>query len=129
MRNYVYAANTSTQTVAPNGTINFGPVISRCGNLCDVVGGNITIEQGCYSIDGSITFTATAGTMVLTWYKNGAVIPGATSSRTTVADTIFTVDIGDFMVKDKCCCEDVITCVVTGVTATISNARVRVERL
>lgn len=126
----LYASNTSNQTLAVGDTINFGSAVRRFGCNCNISGGNVTLDgSGYYSVNTNITFTATAaGTAIITLYKDGAVIPGATSSLTVTADGIFAVNI-PAIVRQMCACDSTITAIVTGVAVTVNNAAVTAGKL
>lgn len=126
----LYAANTSAQSLTAGNTINFGNAVRRFGCNCNVAGGNATITgSGYYDIDADITFTAGGvGTAVITLYKDGAAISGATASVTTAADTTYAVSV-PAIVRQICCCESTITAVITGVAATVLNAAIAVEKI
>lgn len=126
----VYAANTSAQSLAAGDTINFGNVVRRFGCNCNVSGGNAIVNgSGYYDLDADVTFTAGgAGTAVITLYKDGAAISGATASVTTVAETTYAVSI-PAIIRQVCCCESTITAVITGVAATVLNAAISVEKI
>lgn len=125
----LYGANTASQAVAVGGAINFGNVIRRFGNNINLNGPNVTLSgAGYYDIDTNFTFTAAAGTATITLYKNGVPIPGATISRTTAADTIYTVSI-PAIVREVCCAGSAITAVLSGVAGTFTDAAIVVEKI
>lgn len=125
----LYAANTASQTVAVGGAINFGAPIRRYGNNINVAGSSIRLNgAGYYDVDLNVTFTAGAGTTTIALYKDGVVVPGATASFTTVADTTYQVTI-PAIVRDTCCAESNLAAVVSGTALIISNAAVAVEKI
>lgn len=125
-KSLVYAANTATQAVPVNGTINFGNVVRRYGCDTNVAGGILNVSGiGYYSIDANFEFEGTGtGVAVITLYKDGAAIPGAVAKRSTAADTTYAVTIPT-EVRQKCCCESPITAVVSGVAINVTNATIR----
>jgi len=127
-KNVLYAANTSTQSVAAGSIVNFGNIVRRNGCAIGMSGGNPTCQGiGFYDVDVSLTFTGT-GTITFTIYKDGNAIPGATATITGVADTTYSVCIPATF-RDCCCFNSTITVEVSGVTASVSNASIRVEKL
>lgn len=126
----LYAADLTAQTVAVDGVISFGSIVRRFGCNCGIAGGNVTLTgSGYYNMDADFTFTAGgAGTAVISLYKDGVAIPGATASFTTVANSIYQVSI-PAIVRQVCNCETTITAVMTGVAGTINNASIAVEKI
>lgn len=126
----LFAANTNDQTLAIGNVINFGSIVRRFGCNCNLSGGNATIQgSGYYDINTNFTFTAsTAGTVIITLYKDGTQIPGAISTTTVVADSIYSINISA-IVREACCCESTITAVLSGTTGTINNAAIILEKI
>lgn len=126
----MYAANASAQEVANGGIINFGAVVRRFGGNCTISGGNVNINgTGYYDMDADVTFTAGgAGTAVISLYKDGVAIPGASASLTAVADSIYSVSV-PAIVRQVCCCESVVTAVLSGISGTVTNAAVAIEKI
>ena len=84
---------------------------------------------GYYDIDANITLTAgAAGTVIVSLYKDGVPITGATASATATESGIISVSI-PAVVRNMCCCGSVITAILTGVAATITNAAIAVEKI
>lgn len=132
LKSLLYAVNTLSQAVIATGSpINFGAAIHDCGNNVAVIGGDVIVRgAGYYSIDTNITLVATgAGTAVVTLYKDGMSIPGATQSITigTAADNVsLTVPA---IIRQSCCRESVITAEITGIVGNITNAAILVEKV
>lgn len=125
----IYMANTNSQTVSAGGTVNFGNIIRRFGCNCQSNGSTPTVNgTGYYDIDTNITLTGTAGTVTLTLYQDGTPITGATQSATIVADTTYAFSL-PAIVRQKCCCDSIITLVISGVATTVTNAAVEVEKI
>ena len=123
----IFCTNSATQTVASGGTVNFGSVVRKFGSQLEISGGNITATgKDFYDIFANLSFTATAGTAVISLLKDGVIIPGAQATITTVADTSYSVSI-PAAIRDKCCCDSVITCIISGVIATVANASMLVQ--
>jgi len=128
MKAILYAANTASQDVALNGIINFGNVVRRCGNNLNISNGAL-VTGGCgyTNISTNFTITAGAGTTTIALYKDGIPITGATASMTTVADSVYNVEI-PVVIKDTRCCGSTITAVLSGAAGTITNAAITAER-
>ena len=93
-KSLIYSSNATAQALASGSNINFGSVVRRYGQGLNISGGNLIAQgNGYYKVDTNVSFTATAGTAVLTLHKDGTAIPGATTTVTTVADTSYTVSI------------------------------------
>ena len=130
----IYTANTSAQNVAVNGTINLGNVIRRFGQCLQLSGNAIQIEgPGYYDIDASITLAPTAaGNVVVTAYKDGVIIPGATATTSTsTANNPVNLSISSLVRKFCPCAEGIenLTFVLTGTPASVTNIAVVVEKL
>lgn len=129
-KSVLYTANSNSQAVSVNGTINLGSIVRRYGNNVNVSGGNVTITgPGYYLIDSNFSFEAdAAGVATITLYKDGVAIPGATESKTVAADSVYMASI-PCIVREFCCNQSVITAVISGVPGTFSNAAMVVEKL
>ncbi len=129
-RALLYAANMTDQaTVAAGTVLNVGSVVRRYGNNIGISGGNITVMGvGYYNLDVMVNLEGgAAGTAVVTIYKNGVAIPGASAQRTVAADTIYNLTIPT-TIREVCCCQDVITIEVSGVATTVLDVTVRVDK-
>lgn len=127
----LYATNTNEQTVtASDSPIRFGSIVRRYGRCTNLSGGNVTIqESGYYDVDTNFTFTATAaGTIVISLYKDGVLIPGATATVTVAAGSAYSMSI-PAIVRNTCNCESTITARIIGVAGVINNAAIAVERI
>lgn len=132
-RSLAYAANTQDQVIGAGGVINFGTAIRRYGCNCNISGGNATVKgNGYYTLSAAVTLLATAaGTTVITLYKNGVAIPGATASATLVAGNVYQLNIPAAVTRETGCgCADVstITAVVSGTGFTATNVAVTVVK-
>ena len=125
----LYAVNTAAQAVLADGIINFGMPVRRFGCNCNINNGNVVLKNsGYYDIDVSLTFEGTAAlTPVITVYKDGVAVPGATASVTTAADTTYTVNI-PLIARNTDCNESIIT-VVSDAAIDVTNAAIVVERI
>ena len=83
----IYTANTNSQDVTVNGTINLGSIIRRFGPCLNLSGSNVQVEgAGYYDIDSSFTVAPTAeGEVTITAFRNNVAIPGATATETAAA--------------------------------------------
>ena len=126
----IYAANTATQSISDGGTINFGSAVRRYGSACNVEGGNLTLNgAGYYDISVNVTIAGTAaGTAVVQLYKDGVIIPGASASLTTAADTTYSASVST-IIRKSCCCESSITAVVSGVAVSVTSASITSEKV
>lgn len=126
----IYSANTSAQTLAANTpyNVNFGSVVRRCGDALTMSGGNVVISEcGFYSVDVNIGCTVTSGTVTVQIFKDGTLVPGATATIMSGATTTDIQTTIPFMVRNKCCCDSTLSCVVTSTAdGTITNATIRV---
>lgn len=126
-KSLIYTANTSAQTVAIGNSANFGTTIRRYGCNCQNNSTAIVANgSGYYDIDINATFTAAAGTATLTLYKDGAPIPGASTTVTTAANTTYSVTIPT-AIRVKCC-DSLVTLVVSGVDVSFTNLTARMEK-
>lgn len=130
-RSALYAANTAAQAVALNGNINMGSVIRRYGCNVGMSSGNAVIAgPGYYDVDTNFTFqSGAAGTAVITLYKDGIAIPGATASAYSGAANVITSVSIPAVIKNACGCEQTITAVLTGAAGTINNAAIVVRKI
>lgn len=128
----LYTANVSSQSVTDGDTINLGSVIRRTGSNINLSGNAIAIQGvGYYDVDVSVTaIPTTTGTMTVSLYKDGVLVPGATSSQaTSTAGNPVSINFGG-VVREMCCSETSnLTLKVSGVAGTISNLSVIVEKL
>lgn len=132
-RSLAYAANTQEQVIGAGGVINFGNAIRRYGCNCNISGGNATVKgNGYYTLSAAVTLLATAaGTTVITLYKNGVAIPGATASATLVAGNVYQLNIPAAVTRETGCgCADAatITAVVSGTGFTATNVAMTVVK-
>lgn len=132
-RSLAYAANTQDQVIGAGGVINFGNAIRRYGCNCNISGGNATVKgNGYYTLSAAVTLLATAaGTTVITLYKNGVAIPGATASATLVAGNVYQLNTPAAVTRETGCgCADAstITAVVSGTGFTATNAAITVVK-
>ena len=124
----IYVANTNEQAVAVGGIINFGGIVRRQGKVYDVSGGNLIIKcapNELHDITINTTIAATeAGVITLSLYKDGVAVPGAVTSKTVGIGSTYCLNLSDILVRTACCGESVITAVVSGVEATVTNATI-----
>lgn len=125
----LYAVNSQPQNVAVGGIINFGNIVRRFGCNIGLSNGNVVTKgQGYYSGIANISFDAGAtGDAVIQFYEDGVLIPGANYTMSVATGYSYHATI-PFVVRETCCCDKVITAVLTGVTATINNAAIEVVK-
>lgn len=126
----LYAANTGQQTIPVGGTISFGNVVRRFGQNIIMSGdGVLTKGAGYYKIDTNFSIIAgAAGTLVITLFKDGMPITGATASHVATSGSEYTISI-PAIIKNSCCLESNISAVVSGVNATVDNAAISVVKV
>ena len=84
---FLYAANTTQQTLTGGGSVDLGTAIHGFGCTCcnktiDINGNNIILREGGYYeiiVSSTVTDTA-AGTVTLTLFQDGTPITGATTA-------------------------------------------------
>lgn len=129
----IYSVNTNSQalTAATPATVNFGTVVRRFGPSVDMNGGDIVISaSGFYEVDVNLGLTVGDGNVTVQLSKDGTAIPGAVAVVTSAAaDTACAISI-PFIIRNKCCCDSTLSCVVTSATAgTITNAAIEVKKI
>ncbi len=117
------------QIVPVGGIINFGTPVRRYGCNLDMSNGNVVAKgTGYYNFDTNVSFTAgSSGDAVLTYYKDGVAIPGATVTFGVASGVNYALSV-PFMIRQNCCCDAIITAVLTGITATVNTASIVVEK-
>ena len=128
----IYVANTGSQVVPVDGTINLGGVVRRFGCGIQLSGSNITIsEAGYYDVSVSITAAPTAAdTVTATLLNNGVAVPGATSSATAAAAGDPVPLSFESVVRVFCgATTGSLSIVLTGGDATITNVAVVVSKM
>ena len=128
----IYVANTGSQVVPVDGTINLGGVVRRFGCGIQLSGNNITIsEPGYYDVSVSITAAPTAAdTVTATLLNNGVAVPGATSSATAAAAGDPVPLSFESVVRVFCgATTGSLSIVLTGGAATITNVAVVVSKM
>lgn len=130
-KSILYGANTALQTVAVDGTVNFGSPVRRYGSNTYMSGGNAVVSgAGYYDIDTNFRLVATAAApSTITLYKDGVAIPGAVATVNPAAiGDVVSVSI-PAVVKNLCGCEQTITAVLTGSGANFNDAAIVVRRV
>ena len=129
----IYTVNNSLPTVNAAGTIPAGTTLRRFGCNLTQSGTGIEVTGGGYyqvNVSASLSPTA-AGTAMISLFRDGAVVPGATAAETmgTAGDT---VNLNITAIIRVQCCESAttLTVVFSGVTsALINNMAITVEKL
>lgn len=125
----LYAANTSTQTLAIGDAVDFGGVVRRYGKNINISGGRpYTIGAGYYKIIANVNFSAAEGEVTVSLLKDGLPITGAEATITAAATTNYNVTI-PAIVRNVCCKDSEITAVITGAASTVINASIAIEKL
>lgn len=126
----LYAANKQSQSFVAAGTVvNFGQPVHGYGNAIVLSGGNAVLNcQGYFAVIANVSFTATTGgTITIQLYKDGVAIPGAQATVIAVANGGYAVAVPAIL-RQKCCCESVITAEISGATGTVTNAAIVVGK-
>lgn len=117
---FMYAANTTQQTLTGGGSVDIGSAIhgfgcSGCKKTIDVNGNNIILSEGGYYefVIGATVTDSAAGTVTLQAYQDGTPITGAiTSANVAAANEAASVSL-PFGVKVNPCSSSIITVVAT----------------
>jgi len=128
-KSVIYSANTNSQSVVATGSvINFGSIVRRYGQNLNLSGGNVvTSGIGYYNVDVNVSFTVASGTTAtIQIFKDGVAVEGAEAILTTGTNT-YQATI-PCLIRNNCCCESIITVVISGVGATVINASIVVEK-
>ncbi len=125
----IYAVNNAAQTVTPGSVINLGNAVRRFGCSCRVDGTNVVVRgAGYYAIDLNVNFTGAAGVTTISILKDGVKIPGAESVMTTAAGARYHATI-PAIVRQTCECDAVISVLVEGVAAAVTDVAIEVVKL
>lgn len=129
-KSLIYGVNRTPQTIIVGDRVNFGNIVRRYGCGLNMTGGEVSItDEGYYDVDANITFTAgAAGVATITLLRDGSIIPGASASQTVADGDTVTLVVPPPVVREKFCCESVITAVISGVVGVITNATIRVVK-
>lgn len=131
-KSLIYTAMQTPTAVAVNGIIPLGTIVRRYGCNCNLNGNGIAINgQGYYDVDVSVEAVPdAAGTVTVQLLKDGVAVPGATAAA-TVAAVANTVTLAfPATVRLGCCSTgSVLTLLLTGAEATVSNVALRVQRI
>lgn len=128
----LYAYNKNQQAVVATGTIiDFGSIVRRFGNNCNLKDGNaICNGSGYYSVDVNLTFvsgSSASGVVKVSLFRDGIAIPGAVSQTTVAAAGTVSVTI-PAMVRQNCCYQSNITAIVSDLAGNVTNAAIRMEK-
>lgn len=132
---YLYAANTTAQTLAVGATINMGSAIRRYGCVKGTstpyasVNGTTTTLSACgrcpayFDVDANFVVTPTAaGTVTITALQDGVAIPGAVGTATVAAAaTTVTIPIVFGVRLNSGVTSSNITFVLSGAASTINS--------
>lgn len=128
----IYTTNTSAQALTAGSIIPVGSTTRRFGKSIRQDGNTITLlGEGYYHVNASATLIpSAAGTVTVTGQKDGVAVVGATASETVAAVSTATNLNLDFIVRNICgCSSSILSFVLTGADATLSNLAVTVEKL
>lgn len=127
----IYTVNSNAQTVGVGESINLGRIERRFGSNINLEGNAITITgNGYYKIDANITFIGTAaGVVTVSLYKDGVIVPGAFSSKSTTEGTTYDIGLTALVRKVGCMCDSSsLSVVVSGASANIQNIAIVAEK-
>lgn len=129
----IYTVNSSLPTVAGAGVIPAGTTLRRFGcNLTQAGDGIEVTGAGYYKVNVSASVSPTAtGTAMISLFRDGAVVPGATAAETvTAANDAVNMNI-TAMVRVQCCeSATTLTVVFSGIASTVvNNLAITVEKL
>ena len=119
----IYTYYGQDQDLAAGESANIGGIVRRQDITYAVSGGNLIIRKapGMHLLTVNATFALAAnGIASISLYKDGILIPGATTSATGVANAELPLTLADIPVRESCCEESVITVVVSA-AGTMSN--------
>nr|DAW47953.1 MAG TPA: hypothetical protein [Caudoviricetes sp.] len=126
----IYTVNSTANAVTVGDLIPLGSTSRRYGCNFRQDGNSITATgEGYYLVSISATVAPTAaGAVTITGQKDGVAIIGATATSTAAAtattDLAFTT-----LVRNACCGSSILSFVLTGTAATVSNFAVSIVKL
>ena len=126
----IYTVNSTANAVTVGDLIPLGSTSRRYGcNLRQDGNGITATGAGYYLVTMSATVAPTAaGAVTITGQKDGVAIIGATATSTAAAaattDLAFTT-----LVRNACCDSSILSFVLTGTAATVSNFAVSIVKL
>ena len=126
----IYTANAAASTVAVGNLVPLGSTVRRYGcNLRQDGNGITATGAGYYLVTMSATVAPTAaGAVTITGQKDGVAIIGATATSTAAAGA--TTDLAfSAVVRNTGCDSSILSFVLTGAEATVSNFAVSVVKL
>lgn len=127
----IYTTNVSGATVAAGGIVPVGGTTRRYGCNIKQDGNTITLcGQGYYLVNVSATLAPSeAGTVTLTAQKDGVPIIGATGAETVAASGTANIHL-TAIVRNACGCDSsILSLLLGGVAAGVSNVAVTVVKL
>lgn len=127
----IYTTNVSGATVAAGGIVPVGGTTRRYGCNVKQDGNTITLcGQGYYLVNVSATLAPSeAGTVTLTAQKDGVPIIGATGAETVAASGTANIYLAA-IVRNACGCDSsILSLLLGGVAAVVSNVAVTVVKL
>lgn len=129
--NAIFMANTASQAVGVNSSVNLGTIQRRFG--CGINGGGSGVaisQKGYYLVTATVTFTApAAGVVAMSLQDNGQQVAGATAAESVTTPTTEQHTIAINAIVRSLSGSDVLTIVNTGVACTPSNVAITVTKL
>ena len=127
----IYTTNVSGATVAAGGIVPVGGTTRRYGCNIKQDGNTITLcGQGYYLVNVSATLAPSeAGTVTLTAQKDGVPIIGATGAETVAASGTANIYLTAIVRNARGCDRSILSLLLDGVAAVVSNVAVTVVKL
>lgn len=140
---YLYAANTTSQTLSVGAAVNMGSPVRRFGCVKNTstpyatVNGTTTTLSSCgrcpayFDVAANFVVTPTAaGTVTITAFQDGVAIPGAVGTATVAAAaTTVTIPVVFGVRLNSGVTSSNITYVMTGADSTIASTAETVSKL
>lgn len=127
----IYTANATSTALTAGSAVPVGTTVRRFGPCIRQEGGSIALSApGYYLVNASATLSpAAAGTVSITGQKDGVAISGATAAETTAAADATANLALTYIVRNPCCNSSVLSFVLGGAAATMTNFAVSVVKL
>lgn len=130
-KSVIYTATATANAVAVGDLIPLGSTSRRYGcNLRQDGNGITATGAGYYLVTMSATVAPTAaGAVTITGQKDGVAIIGATATSTAAAGAATDLAFTALVRNVSCCDSSILSFVLTGAAATVSNFAVSVVKL
>lgn len=127
----IYLVNSTTAAVPVDGVINPGTTVRRFGSNVALSGNGVLIGgSGYYHVIGSVTLVAVdAGVIGVQLLSDGSPVIGALAQETVVAGGTVNLNINALVRLVNCNANSTLTLQLTGVSATVANSALTVEKI